>query len=89
MGTRNSGYHIAEDHIHPYITCNIEQTKQQYRLRTVIAYWGSLNMFYWIQTLSARCSINNLQISRDQRKAKILIRKRSKEKSYSLKYIYK
>ena len=32
--------HIAEDHIHKNITCNIEESQQRYRLGTVrIDYW--------------------------------------------------
>ena len=35
MGNCYSADHIAEDHIHTDITCNIEEPHQKYRLRTV------------------------------------------------------
>ena len=44
MGTYHSADHIAEDHIHTDITCNIEEPQQKYRLGTsVIDYWGAFN----------------------------------------------
>ena len=35
MGNCNSVDHIAEDHIHTHMSCNIEEPQQTYRLRTV------------------------------------------------------
>ena len=35
MGNSYSADHIAKDHIHTYITCNIEEPLQKYRLGTV------------------------------------------------------
>ena len=35
MGNYRSGAHIAEDHIDPHKTCNIEEPQQKYRLGTV------------------------------------------------------
>ena len=55
MGNYYSDDRIAEDHLHTDITCNIDEPQQKYRLRTVITcirLLGSLNMFYWIQTLA-------------------------------------
>ena len=52
MGSCNSGDHIAEDHIHTDITCNIEEPQQKYRLGTVsngLLGGGGLNTFYWTQ----------------------------------------
>ena len=42
MGNCNSIDHIAEDHRHTDVTCNIEEPQQKYRLGTVsiIDYWG-------------------------------------------------
>ena len=55
MGNSYSDDHIAVDHIHADITiCNIEEPQQKYRFETVsngYGLLGSLNMFYWIQTL--------------------------------------
>ena len=51
MGNIYSIDHIAEDHIHTDITCNIEEPQQKYRLGTVSnRLLGGLNMFYWTQT---------------------------------------
>ena len=35
MGSCYSADHIAEDHLHTGITCNIEEPHQKYRLVTV------------------------------------------------------
>ena len=35
MGNCDSVDHVAEDHIHTDITCNIEEPQQKYRLDTV------------------------------------------------------
>ena len=50
MGNCYSAGHIAEDHIHTDITCNIEEPEQNYRLGKVSNRLLGLNMFNWIQT---------------------------------------
>ena len=63
-GSCCSGKYIAEDHIHTDITCNIEETKQQYRHGTVsnrlLGAGGErdLNMFYWT---SASAVVRNIR----------------------------
>ena len=47
MGIFYSADHIAEDHIHTDITCNIEEPQQKNRLGNVSnRLLGDLNMFY-------------------------------------------
>ena len=42
MGNCYSLDHIAEDHIHTDITCDIKEPHQKYRLeQSVIDYWGA------------------------------------------------
>ena len=49
MGNCYSIDHIAEDHIHTDITCNIEEPQQKYRIGTVSnRLLGGLTMFYMI-----------------------------------------
>ena len=48
MGNCYSADHIAEDHIHTDITCNIEEPQQKYRLgRSVIDYMGVGGVCWW------------------------------------------
>ena len=54
--------HIAEDHIHTDITCNIEEPLHKYRLETVSnellgEAGGDLHMFYWTQTSTSDSAI--------------------------------
>ena len=47
MSNCYSADHIAEDHIHKDITCNIDEPQQKYRLGTVSnRFIGGLNMFF-------------------------------------------
>ena len=60
MGNCYSADHIAEDHIHTDITCNIEEPQQKYmyRLGTVSnRLVGGLNAFYWIHTLPSAFAV--------------------------------
>ena len=58
MGNCYLADHIAEEHIHIYITCNTEEPQQKYRLGTVSnRLMGGLNMFYWIQTSPSASAI--------------------------------
>ena len=52
MDSCYSDDNIAEDHLHPDTTKrNTEEPQQGIALeRSVIDYWGSLNMFYWVHT---------------------------------------
>ena len=54
MANRFSADHIAEDHIHTDITCNLEEPQQKYRLGTVsyrlLGGGGGVNMFHLTQT---------------------------------------
>ena len=60
------GDQIAEDHTHTSITtCNIEESQQKYRLRTVSnRLMGALNVFYYTQTLALRFCMGSKHLVR-------------------------